>query len=195
MQDDQEIDQKKRRLLQLAGALGAIGAVGGAVPFASSLYPSRSALLKGKPVKVDLSSMKTGEQKTVMWRGKPIWIIKRNDDMLAMLSANDSQLRDPESRVAQQPNYAQNPYRSINPEYLVLIGVCTHLGCAPTYRPEKGVVDESWPGGFFCSCHGSKFDLAGRVFEGVPAPTNLEVPPHHFTSKDVLVIGSESDDE
>ena len=195
MQDDQGIDQKKRRLLQLAGALGAVGAVGGAAPFASSLYPSRSARLKGQPVEVDLSAMKTGEQKTVMWRGKPIWIIKRDENILAKLSDNDNLLRDPASKVAQQPNYAQNPYRSIHPEFLVLIGVCTHLGCAPTYRPEKGAVDESWPGGFFCSCHGSKFDLAGRVFDGVPAPTNLEVPPHHFKSDNVLIIGSESDNE
>ena len=107
----------------------------------------------------------------------------------------DDQLRDPNSEVPQQPGYATNLYRSINPAYLVLIGVCTHLGCAPTYRPEKGAIDPDWPGGFFCSCHGSKFDMAGRVFTGVPAPTNLEVPPHHFSEDDVLVIGSESADE
>lgn len=190
-----EVDQKKRRLLQLAGVWGAAGVVGGATPFVRSLYPSRSTQLKGAPVSVDLTGMGIGDQKTIMWRGKPIWVIKRDQSLLSGLSKLDNQLRDPESREPQQPEYAQNLYRSIKPDYLVLIGICTHLGCSPTYRPEKGVIDPDWPGGFFCSCHGSKFDMAGRVFSGVPAPTNLEVPPHHFSGSDQIVIGSESDDE
>ena len=190
-----DVDQKKRRLLQLAGVWGAAGIVGGATPFISSLYPNRSARLKGMPVTVDLSTMAFGEQKTIMWRGKPVWVVKRSQEALDALPQLDDQLRDPNSEVPQQPGYATNLYRSINPAYLVLIGVCTHLGCAPTYRPEKGAIDPDWPGGFFCSCHGSKFDMAGRVFTGVPAPTNLEVPPHHFSEDDVLVIGSESADE
>ncbi len=188
-----EVDEKKRRLLQLAGVWGAVGIVGGATPFVSSLYPSRATRLKGAPVSVDLSSMKIGDQKTIMWRGKPVWVIRRDQALLSSLSSLDSELRDPQSRVPQQPTYAQNPYRSIKPDYLVLIGICTHLGCSPTYRPEKGSIDPDWAGGFFCSCHGSKFDMAGRVFSGVPAPTNLEVPPHHYASENQLVIGSEEE--
>ena len=190
-----EVDEKKRRLLQIAGVWGACGIVGGATPFISSLYPNRSAQLKGMPVSVDLTGMGVGEQKTVMWRGKPIWVIKRDNEALSGLSKLDSVLSDPESKVAQQPEYAKNLYRSIKPDYLVLIGICTHLGCSPTYRPEKGAIDKDWPGGFFCSCHGSKFDMAGRVFSGVPAPTNLEVPPHHFNGDNQLIIGSEGEDE
>jgi len=190
-----KVDQKKRRLLQLASVWGAAGIVGGATPFVSSLYPNRSTQLKGKPIDIDVSSMKVGEQKTVMWRGKPIWVVKRDQDEIAALPSLNNQLRDPDSLEPQQPKYAQNLHRSIKPEYLVLIGVCTHLGCSPTYRPDKGAIDESWPGGFFCSCHGSKFDMAGRVFSGVPAPTNLEVPPYHFREDGQLVIGEESPNE
>lgn len=190
-----EVDQKKRRLLQVAGVWGAAGIVGGATPFVSSLYPNRSARLQGMPVTVDLSGMNAGEQKTVMWRGKPIWVIKRDQSALSELKNLDGFLSDPMSKEPQQPEYAQNLYRSIKPDYLVLVGICTHLGCSPTYRPEKGAIDKDWQGGFFCSCHGSKFDMAGRVFSGVPAPTNLEVPPHHFAGDNELVIGSEGDDE
>ncbi len=195
MSEDQDIDHKKRRLLQLAGVWGVAGVVGAATPFVRSLYPNRSTRMKALPVEIDLSQMKAGDQKTVMWRGKPIWIVKRDQTTLKSLEGHDKQLRDPNSDVPQQPEYAKNWHRSIMPEYLVLIGVCTHLGCAPTYRPDQGSIDKDWPGGFFCSCHGSRFDMAGRVFEGVPAPTNLEVPPHHFKAGDLLVVGSESDDE
>ncbi|MCP8352124.1 ubiquinol-cytochrome c reductase iron-sulfur subunit [Candidatus Synchoanobacter obligatus] len=190
-----EIDLKKRRLLQLAGVWGAAGIVGGATPFISSLTPNRSARLQGMPIEVDLSTMKVGDQRTIMWRGKPIWVVKRPASVVSSLTGLDRLLSDPESKVEQQPSYAQNLHRSIRPDYLVLIGICTHLGCSPTYRPEKGSIDPEWPGGFFCSCHGSKFDMAGRVFSGVPAPTNLEVPPHHFLDDNTLVVGSESSSE
>lgn len=187
-----EVDLKKRRLLQSAGAWGVLGVVGAAVPFLQSLNPSRVTRLKGMPVEVDVSNMSEGQQKTVMWRGKPVWIIKRSKEMLASLDVLQGNLRDPGSESSSQPSYAQNQYRSVDPNYLVLLGVCTHLGCAPTYRPEKGAIDSEWQGGFFCSCHGSKFDLAGRVFDGVPAPTNLEVPPYHFKDG-ALVIGEEGE--
>lgn len=187
-----EVDLKKRRLLQAAGAWGALGVVGAAVPFVQSLRPNRSTLLKGMPVSLDVSSMQPGEQKTVLWRGKPVWVIKRSEAEVQALKSPPYQLRDPDSDDPQQPAYARNYYRSIDPTYLVLLGVCTHLGCAPTYRPEKGAIDKDWPGGFFCSCHGSKFDLAGRVFSGVPAPTNLEVPPYHIAG-DQLVIGEDGE--
>jgi ubiquinol-cytochrome c reductase iron-sulfur subunit len=136
--------------------------------------------------------MESGEQKVVVWRGKPVWIVKRSQAMLEHLKHSDpSQLRDPLSLVKQQPAYAKNKYRSIHPEYLVLVGVCTHLGCSPKYKPELGELGTDWQGGFFCPCHGSTFDLAGRVFKGVPAPINLEVPPHHFINENTLVIGEE----
>ncbi|SQG91595.1 ubiquinol-cytochrome c reductase, iron-sulfur subunit [Legionella pneumophila subsp. pascullei] len=144
-------------------------------------------------MKVDVSRMEPGEQAIIEWRGKPVWIIKRSKDMLNQLQKEDeSQLRDPDSLVDQQPEYAQNKYRSINPEFLVLIGICTHLGCSPKYKPNLGELGPDWPGGFFCPCHGSTFDLSGRVFKGVPAPINLEVPPHHFLDEHTIVIGEDA---
>jgi len=139
--------------------------------------------------------MKVGDQLTVSWRGRPVWIVKRSPEALASLDGVTTLLRDPNSDVAQQPIYARNQHRSIKPEILVLVGVCTHLGCAPTYRPDKGGVDEKWPGGFFCSCHGSRFDMAGRVYKGVPAPINLEVPPHAFINDNELIIGTDNPSE
>ncbi|MDC3180563.1 ubiquinol-cytochrome c reductase iron-sulfur subunit [Gammaproteobacteria bacterium] len=187
-----EVDLKKRRLLQVAGAWGTLGVLGAAWPFLQSLAPNRSTRLKGLPVSLDVSSMGEGEQKTVLWRGKPVWVIKRSKQDVEALKSPQYTLRDPDSDDPQQPQYAKNYYRSIDPNYLVLLGVCTHLGCAPTYRPEKGAIDKDWPGGFFCSCHGSKFDLAGRVFSGVPAPTNLEVPPYHIKDGK-LVVGEDGE--
>lgn len=191
---EDSVDQKRRAfLLSAVKTFGAVGFFGALYPFFSSMAPSLTARAAGAPVKVDLSKMLMGEQKTVIWRGKPIWVIKRDQATIERIQGHDSDLRDPDSNIPQQPDYAENSYRSIQKQYLVLVGVCTHLGCAPTYRPEVGASDlgSDWQGGFFCACHGSKFDMAGRVFKGVPAPTNLEVPPHKFLDEHTLVIGEE----
>lgn len=187
---DESIDEQKRKfLLTATGVLGGVGVVCALTPFVSSWLPSAKAEAAGAPVQVDLAKLEPGQQATVEWRGKPVWIVRRTREMLDQLSKNDSLLRDPQSLVEQQPDYAKNEYRSINPEYLVLVGVCTHLGCTPKYTPEKNEADSPWPGGFFCPCHGSTFDLAGRVFKGVPAPINLEVPPYRFINKHLIEIG------
>ena len=188
------IDDKERRrfLVASACALGAIGVGCSLVPFLSSWLPSTKTLAAGGPVQVDLSKMEPGEQRTVEWRGKPVWVIRRSKAMIQHLkNENESLLRDPSSLVNQQPEYARNTHRSINPEYLVLVGVCTHLGCSPKYKPHLGELGPDWKGGFFCPCHGSSFDLAGRVFKGVPAPINLEVPPYRFINQNTIVIGEE----
>ena len=190
--DDKDVDLKRRKfLLRATTAVGVVGAAAAGVPFAASLMPSAAAEAAGKPVKVNIGKMKPGEQLTVMWRGKPVWIVRRNKTMLESLTHLDDELRDPLSKIEQQPPYAQNVYRSRNPNFIVLVGVCTHLGCTPTYRPEPKVIDSEWPGGFFCSCHGSKFDLSGRVFKGVPAPVNLEVPPYVFINDNEILIGAD----
>lgn len=186
-------DQGRRRfLLASTCVVGGLGAACAVTPLLSSWLPSAKAQASGAPVDVDLSKMEPGEQVVVAWRGKPVWIIRRSREMLDQLDFNNSKLRDPDSLVAQQPEYAQNKYRSINPEYLVLIGICTHLGCSPKYKPSLQQLGPEWPGGFFCPCHGSTFDLSGRVFKGVPAPINLEVPPYYFINQHTLVIGAES---
>lgn len=194
MQDNTEleIDQKRRQfLLTSAGVLGGIGALCALTPMVSSLMPSAAAVAAGAPVEVDLSKLEPGQQAIVEWRGKPVWIIRRTPAMLASLERDAARLRDPESRVDQQPEYAKNQYRSIRPEYLVLIGICTHLGCSPKYKPYEKELGPDWPGGFFCPCHGSSFDLAGRVFKDVPAPINLAVPPYYFVSDTVMIIGED----
>ncbi|WP_370569076.1 ubiquinol-cytochrome c reductase iron-sulfur subunit [Legionella sp. PL877] len=189
---EEAIDEQRRKfLLATTGVLGGVGVACALTPFISSWLPSAKAQAAGAPVQVDLSKMEPGQQVTVEWRGKPVWIIRRTQEMLQHLSDYDDQLRDPQSLVEQQPVYAQNKYRSINPEYLVLVGICTHLGCSPKYTPEENELGPDWPGGFYCPCHGSTFDLAGRVFKGVPAPINLEVPPHYFLSEQVIVIGED----
>lgn len=188
-----EIDQGRRRMLLAAtAAMGGIGAVYVATPFVLSMDPSAKAKAAGAPVDVDISKLQPGQLMTVEWRGKPVWVLRRNEAMLAGMQTLADKLRDPGSdELAQQPPYAKNPTRSINPEYMVMVGICTHLGCAPTYRPEFAPPDlgPGWKGGFFCPCHGSRYDLAGRVFLGVPAPSNLVVPPYHFVSATRLVIG------
>jgi ubiquinol-cytochrome c reductase iron-sulfur subunit len=190
------VDRDKRRFLTLlTTGVGAIGVGFAATPFVLSMTPSARARAAGAPVEVDISKLEFGQMLTVEWRGKPVWIVRRTKDMLATLPALDMQLADPESKVAdQQPAYAANPTRSRKPELLVLVGICTHLGCAPSQKfqvgPASGMGDD-WTGGFFCPCHGSKFDLAGRVFKGVPAPTNLPVPPHMFLSDTRIVIGED----
>lgn len=191
---DEQLDEERRRfLLHTICVLGGVGAACALTPFITSWLPSSKAQAAGAPVKVDVSRMEPGEQAIIEWRGKPVWIIKRSKDMLNQLQKEDeSQLRDPDSLVDQQPEYAQNKFRSINPEFLVLIGICTHLGCSPKYKPNLGELGPDWPGGFFCPCHGSMFDLSGRVFKGVPAPINLEVPPYHFLDDHTIVIGEDA---
>jgi ubiquinol-cytochrome c reductase iron-sulfur subunit len=175
--------------------VGAAGVVGIAIPFISSMNPSARAQAAGAPVEVDVSKLQPGERITVEWRGKPIWVFRRTEENMEDLPKLNDELADPESKMPQQPPYAQNIYRSrkSHPKICVLIGICTHLGCSPTYRPEIAPDDlgENWRGGFFCPCHGSKFDLAGRVLKGVPAPTNLVVPPYKYLSDSVVVIGED----
>ncbi len=189
---DDGVDKSRRRFLTLVtSVVGGAGAAAVAWPLGRSMAPSARAKAAGAPVEVDISKMEPGMQLTAEWRGKPVWIIRRTEEMLSALSKVREQVRDPDSEVEQQPDYAQNEYRSVKPEYLVLVGICTHLGCSPTFRPEIGPADlgADWEGGFFCPCHGSKFDLAGRVYKGVPAPTNLVVPPYQYLSDTRLLIG------
>lgn len=194
--NEESIDEQRRRfLLTVAGVLGGIGISCALIPFASSLLPSAEAKAAAAPVQVDLSRIEPGQMVTVEWRGKPVWIIRRTQEMLAELNRHEAQLRDPHSVVEQQPDYAKNQYRSINPEYLILIGICTHLGCVPKYKPKGNELGSHWPGGFYCPCHGSTFDLSGRVFKGGPAPINLEVPPYQFISEQVVVIGQDKGTE
>ena len=190
------VDTGRRRFLVAStSVVGAVGAGFVAVPFLSSWSPSERAKNAGAPVEVDISKMTEGQMLTVEWQSKPVWIVKRSAKTLADLTKNEESLRDPASEIVdQQPAYAQNANRSIKPEILVLVGICTHLGCSPTFRPDIGAADlggDSWLGGFFCPCHSSKFDLAGRVFQGVPAPTNLVVPPHKYLSDNVILVGQD----
>jgi ubiquinol-cytochrome c reductase iron-sulfur subunit len=185
----EEIDEGRRQFLLIATTLMAgIGIFASAIPFIASWLPSDKAEADAAPIEVDISQLQPGQLMIVEWRGKPIWILRRTKEMLDRLNGQD-ELRDPDSLVEQQPAYARNRYRSINPEYLVLIGICTHLGCSPLYRPDLGGLGARWMGGFYCPCHGSKFDLAGRVMKGVPAPINLEVPPYKFLNAKTIVIG------
>ena len=188
------VDTSRRRFLTVAASVvGGIGAVYAAVPFLASMQPSERAQAAGAPVEVDISKLEPGQRINVEWRGKPVWVVKRTPEMLASLSTLTPQLADPASEAPQQPDYAKNEGRSIEPEVVVLVGICTHLGCSPTYRPEVAPEDlgPEWKGGFFCPCHGSKFDLAGRVFSGLPAPTNLIVPPHRYVGESVILIGDD----
>lgn len=188
------IDPKRRRML-VSGAttLGGIGALALMTPMLASMSPSERAKAAGAPVEADISKLVPGQLLTVEWRGKPVWIVKRTEDALASLDSVRGSLRDPDSEEEQQPMYAQNETRSIKRDILVMVGICTHLGCSPTYRPDIAPADlgADWEGGFFCPCHGSKFDYAGRVYQGVPAPTNLEVPPHRFLSDSLIVVGED----
>ncbi|MEQ3637774.1 ubiquinol-cytochrome c reductase iron-sulfur subunit [Alcanivorax sp.] len=189
MSNDGVNSSRRTFLIGLTSAIGAAGAVGVAVPFVKSWQPSAKAKNAGAPVKVDIGRLEAGQRVVEEWRGQPIWVVRRTDDMLDTLSQLDEKLRDPASEVDQQPEYAKNDWRSIKKEYLVLVGTCTHLGCSPLFEEEPTVELEF--GGFFCPCHGSKFDLAGRVYKGVPAPTNLVVPPHSYLSEAVVIVGSE----
>ncbi|MGJ7457148.1 ubiquinol-cytochrome c reductase iron-sulfur subunit [Halomonas sp. MA07-2] len=193
---DNGVNKGRRRFLVGATTVvGAVGAVGVAVPFVASWQPSARARAAGAPVQADVSKLEPGQRMTVEWRGRPIWIINRTPEMIERTEAFDgSRLSDPDSEVPQQPGYVSGPLRSIRPEIGVLIGICTHLGCSPLFRPEPDAVDvDNWPGGFFCPCHGSYFDLAGRVFRNVPAPTNLEVPPYRFETDDIIIVGEDEE--
>ena len=193
---DSKVDRGKRRFLVAAtSVMGGVAGVAVAVPFVLSMTPSARARAAGAPVEVDISKVEPGMMITIEWRGKPVWIVHRTPEMLASLPNNDAAVADPKSSAPMQPDYAKNEARSIKPEYLVLVGICTHLGCVPSQKLTAGVdngMGSDWPGGFFCPCHGSKFDLAGRVFKGVPAPTNLEVPPYAYLSATRLIVGSDS---
>jgi len=195
MSDSNSVDHKRRRMLvagtSVIGASG-VGALG--VSFLSSWQPSARALNAGAPVEQNISKLQEGQKLNVIWQGKPVWIIKRSKATLSDLSSNEKLLVDPQSSVnTQQPEYARNEGRSIKPEILVTIGICTHLGCSPTYRPDVGdsEMGADWKGGLYCPCHGSRFDMSGRVFKNVPAHTNLLVPPHYYKSDDVILIGED----
>ncbi|MDO9104599.1 MAG: ubiquinol-cytochrome c reductase iron-sulfur subunit [Methylovulum sp.] len=194
---NEDVDQSKRQFL--TSALTVVGAIGTgylAVPFLAQMQPSVKAMAAGAPVEVDISKIEAGQLIRVAWRGKPVWILNRTPEVIQTLKTLDSQLRDPLSQESIQPEYSKNPVRSIKPEIFVAVGLCTHLGCSPTFRPEIAPHDlgEKWKGGFFCPCHGSWFDLAGRVYQGVPAPTNLEIPPYRYIT-DTLIIVGETDGE
>lgn len=191
------VNKGRRRFLYIAtGAMGAVGAVGVATPFVRSWFPSEKAKAIGAPVTVDISRLEPGEMRTVEWRGKPVFVVRRTEEAIATLKSEEllDRLSDPQSEVAsQQPEYAQNLVRARSEDLLVIEGVCTHLGCSPQFIPsvEPQSFDENWMGGFFCPCHGSRFDMAGRVFSGVPAPTNLVVPPHMIEGS-MLTIGEDT---
>lgn len=191
----EEVDAGRRHFLTVATvATGAVGAAFVAVPFLASWKPSARAKAMGAPVEVDVSKLDPGAMLKVEWRGKAIYVVNRTPKMLTEIEGHDDRLRDPDSNESEQPAFAKNPARALKPEYLVLVGVCTHLGCAPLdkFTPGDVTVSADWPGGFFCPCHGSKFDLSGRVFKDVPAPTNLPVPPYRFVSDTRILIGAET---
>ncbi len=192
---DQEVDKGKRGfLIGATGVVGGIAAAATAVPFAGSMLPSERAKAAGAPVEADISKLAPGEMQIVEWRGKPVWIVNRTKEMLEGIKKSDSQVSDPKSEVPLQPEYAKNEYRSIKPEIAVIEGVCSHLGCSPQFKSveAKGEMGMEWNGGFFCPCHGSKFDFAGRVFSGSPAPVNLKVPPYKFVGDGKVIIGDDS---
>jgi ubiquinol-cytochrome c reductase iron-sulfur subunit len=192
VEGQEKVDTRKRKFLIAAtSAIGGVAAASVAVPLVMSMMPSARAKAAGAPVEVDISKVEPGMLLTVEWRGKPVWIVNRTPEMLDLLAKHDDQLADAASEMPQQPDYCKNATRSIKPELLVAVGICTHLGCSPTFRKDVGAADlgGDWPGGFFCPCHGSRFDLAARVFKGVPAPTNLVIPPHQYLSDAKLLIG------
>lgn len=188
------VDPRKRRfLIGVTSAIGGVGVVAAAAPFVMSMFPSERAKAAGAPVEVDIAKLDAGQKIDVEWRGKVVWLINRTPDMLATLAKLVPQLADPASDKSEQPPYAKNETRSIKPAIFVAVGICTHLGCSPTYRRDVAPADlgPDWLGGFFCPCHQSKFDLAGRVYKGVPAPTNLVIPPHRYVSDTRVVVGED----
>ncbi len=187
---------RRRVLTAMTAAVAGAGVVGVAVPFLGSWKPSARAKAAGAPVKADVSKIEPGGMIIVEWRGKPVFILRRTKEALASLGPVTKNLKDPESLNAVQPNYIDSIDRSIKPEYFVMVGICTHLGCVPKFRPDVGAADlggDKWLGGFFCPCHGSKFDLAGRVYTGVPAPTNMDIPPYRYEDDKVIVVGEDQE--
>lgn len=192
----EEMDVNRRRFLTTTtSVVGGIGLACAAIPFISSWQPNAKAKALGAPVEVDISKLELGQKITVPWRGQPIFVVHRTPDELSALAGLDPKLRDPFSQEPQQPKYATNEYRSIKKDILVVIGICTHLGCVPLFKPEVNSVETGWEGGFFCPCHGSKYDLAGRVYKGVPAPLNLVIPPYEYLSDTRILIGSDKKEE
>src|SRR3954467_642662 len=193
MSDQQKVDRTRRNLIVATSVVGGAAAIGAAVPFVASMWPSERTRAAGAPVEVDVSRIAPGELAVFEWRGKPVWVLRRTQEMLASLKSVEPRLSDPSSKASEQPKYAENEHRSAKPDLLVLVGVCTHLGCSPQEKPAeaKAEMGADWPGGFYCPCHGSKFDLAGRVFKGSPAPLNLVVPPYTIVSETKLVVGED----
>lgn len=193
MSDKPKVDKTRRNLVVATSVVGGAASVGAAVPFITSMWPSERAKAAGAPVEVDISAIAPGELKVFEWRGKPVWVIRRTPQMLESLQTVAAKLTDPASKDSLQPEYAANEHRSLKPDVMVMEGVCTHLGCSPQMKPAdaKAEMGGDWAGGFYCACHGSKFDLAGRVFRGAPAPTNLTVPPYTFLSESTLLIGED----
>jgi len=192
-----EVDRARRRFLtQATSVIGGAGILAGAVPFVSSMTVSARAQAAGAPVEARVDKLEPGQKVTYEWRGKPVWVVRRSERMLETLDDIEPKLADPESKQSEQPPYCQNKYRAReeSKETLVMIGICTHLGCSPSYRPEVGAsgLGEDWPGGFFCPCHGSSYDISGRVYAGQPAPKNMPVPPHMYNDEGVLVIGTDN---
>ncbi len=191
---EQQVDTGRRRFLTVAtSAAGGVAAAAVATPFVLSFFPSERAKAAGAPVEVDISKLEAGQKINVEWRGKPVWVVNRTPEQVKNLAKLDGKLVDPKSEAPQQPEYCKNAHRSIKPEILVAVGICTHLGCSPTFRPDLAPADlgADWLGGFYCPCHGSKFDLAARVYSGVPAPSNMEIPPHKYMSDTRLLIGDD----
>jgi ubiquinol-cytochrome c reductase iron-sulfur subunit len=192
MNDQKKVDKARRNIVVATSVVGGAAGLGAAVPFVASMWPSERARAAGAPVEVDLERIAPGEMAVIEWRGKPVWVIKRTKEMLDSLKAAEPRLSDPGSKASDQPKYAENEFRSAKPEVMVMEGVCTHLGCSPQLKgaDAKGEMGGDWVGGFYCPCHGSKFDLAGRVYKGSPAPLNLVVPPYTMTDGK-LVIGED----
>lgn len=192
-----QVDVEKRKFLIATSAVGALGCAAVAVPFIKSMTPSERAKAAGAPVEVDISKIAPGNMITAEWRGKPVWIINRTDEMTAELAHHNDQLSDPSCEVtSQQPSYCKNENRAIKPNLAVIVGICTHLGCSPTAKLQaNGDMGANWTGGFFCPCHGSKFDLSGRVFKGSPAPINLVVPPYKYLTENTLLIGVDTEEK
>ena len=189
---EDRVNPRRRRLLKITTGLGVVGTAFATAPFVLSMTPSARARAAGAPVEIDISKLEPGMIKTEEWRGKPVWILRRTPEMLESLKHGQGSLADPNSAHSEQPEYVDEQSRSIKPEILVLVGICTHLGCAPDKRLEPGAatgLGPDWRGGFFCACHGSMFDLAGRVFKNVPAPRNLVVPPYSFIDENTLIVG------
>ncbi|MDR3391964.1 MAG: ubiquinol-cytochrome c reductase iron-sulfur subunit [Sulfuriferula sp.] len=192
---NQQVDRSKRRFLVAATtAMGGVAGVAVLTPFVMSMLPSERAKAAGAPVEVDISKVESGMLLAIEWQGKPVWIVNRTKDMLATLPKNDAKMSDPKSEQPQQPTYCQNENRSIKPAYLVVVGICTHLGCSPTFRPELAPADlgPDWDGGWFCPCHGSRYDLAARVYKNVPAPLNMQVPPHKYLTETRILVGEDA---